>query len=128
MLNHIESETRSELSDPIKWILAEWEIEWKPWEIVANLDLPAEQKKDIAYSITDIKNVMEEKGYNLDKIVWSVIDVIENAYKLSSKDTPYDDYETRLKAINTLTRLLQLGKPQSVYNVLNMRSKPPQIN
>ncbi len=95
---------------------------------VSVMDVPGEQKKELAYQVTEIKEAFESKDINLDTVIDRVKDIMDNAYKMSPKDTPYDDYETRLKAIQTWAKLLQIGKPQSVYNVLNMRGKPPQIN
>lgn len=96
--------------------------------IVWGLDIPAEEKVNVAYDIADIKRAFEDKNIDLSSVVWRLVDIMDNAYKLSPKDTPYDDYETRLKAIQTWAKLLQIGKPQSVYNVLNMWARPPHIN
>ena len=97
-------------------------------EVVSPVDMPWEQKKELAYQVSEIKSAFEDKDINLDSVIWRLKVIMDSAYKMSPKDTPYDDYETRLKAIQTWAKLLQLGKPQSVYNVLNMRGKPPQIN
>lgn len=97
-------------------------------EPVNAMDIPWEQKKELAYQVSEIKAAFESKDINLDTVIDRVKDIMDNAYKMSPKDTPYDDYETRLKAIQTWAKLLQIGKPQSVYNVLNMWGKPPQIN
>ncbi len=97
-------------------------------EAISPMDMPWEQKKELAYQVSEIKQAFEDKDINLDKVIDKLKDIMDNAYKMSAKDTPYDDYETRLKAIQTWAKLLQIGKPQSVYNVLNMRGKPPQIN
>ena len=90
--------------------------------------VPEEEKVDVAYSISEIKEAFENKKIDINTVVDKLVDIMDNAYKMSPKDTPYDDYETRLKAIQTWAKLLQIGKPQSVYNVLNMRAKPPHIN
>ena len=92
------------------------------------VDVPWEQKVELAYKVQEIKQAFEDKDISLESVIGKLKDIMDNAYKMSPKDTPYDDYETRLKAIQTWAKLLQLGKPQQVYNVLNMRGKPPQIN
>ena len=63
--------------------------------------IPAEKKAEYAYDIAEIKQAFEDRRYDMATMVDKLIDVIENAYKMSAKDTPYDDYETRLKAIQT---------------------------
>jgi len=109
-------------------IKIEADASWLIPEPISAMDIPWEQKKELAYQVHEIKDTFEKKGITLESAIDKLKDIMDNAYKMSPKDTPYDDYETRLKAIQTWAKLLQLGKPQSVYNVLNMRGKPPQIN
>lgn len=119
-----QPEELSQLSD----IKTEADNSWLIPEPISAMDVPEQQKRELAYQVDEIKETFERKGITLDAAIEKLKDIMENAYKMSPKDTPYDDYETRLKAIQTWAKLLQLGKPQSVYNVLNMRGKPPQIN
>jgi len=90
--------------------------------------MPDEKKKEYAYEIAELKNTFESKWYNVSKLADKIIDVIENAYKLSPKDTPYDDYDAKLKAISLWSKIIWVWKSQQVVNVLNMWWKPPQIN
>lgn len=85
-------------------------------------------KKEFAYDIMTIKREFEDNGLWLQDLVKKLVDIVNNAYKLSAKDTPYDDYETRLKGVGLIMRAMGIGKPQQVYNVLNMFAKPPQMN
>lgn len=75
--------------------------------------------------MAEIRKVVEDEWWDLKQMVQRLHHVAENAYKLSNKDTPYEDSDSQVRALQLIMKIMWLGKPQQVINVLNMRGKSP---
>lgn len=73
----------------------------------------------------EIRQIFAQQNRDVSKMVWQLKEISETAYKLSNKDTPYPDSDTQVRAIQQAMKILWLGKPQQVINMINMRGKSP---
>ena len=75
--------------------------------------------------MAEIRAVFEKQWRDVEKMVGRLKNISETAIKLSNKDTPYEDSATQVNAIWLAMKIMGLGKPQQVINMVNMRSKSP---